>query len=81
MIAQAKVLMGLFAANNSRGTATSVIWNVTYFACRTTLCKNRTKYSDSLVRKRQNRLTGTAPLSRRTSERLRFQSVPLEAPR
>jgi hypothetical protein len=36
------------AANNSRGTATSAIWNVAYLACRTTLAAIFISFSRSV---------------------------------
>ena len=37
------------AANNSRGTATSAIWNVTYLKCRTTFAPILISFSRSVV--------------------------------
>ncbi len=37
------------AANKSRGTATSTIWNITYFACRTTFAPILISFSRSVV--------------------------------
>ena len=68
---RSRTILATIAANNSRGTATSASWNVTYFECRTTLAPILMSFSRNVVNDQWRILLGTAkrPIGKKHRER------------
>jgi hypothetical protein len=58
-------ILSRMAANSCRGIATSAIWNVTYWACRTTLAPILISFSRNVVRVHWLILLGRASVRRK----------------